>query len=304
MFPRTNRSATTAALVIAAAILAATPGAMGQQWLNAIDPDGRMYTINRTTGTTFASSRPSLGVQSPVGMTHDAATSTVFVSTADALYYSNAYFSDLHEIGPYGVPSLQMQGIAWDSESRTLYGTSDGDLYTIDTSSGAATFAGSTGISGESDIVYDCCGRMYMVSNSTDSIYQVDLATAAPTLVAQLNGPTNPSGLALVDYNQRLYMVCNETHMLYAFDFSTHATTAIGSTGPSNLVGLVWSFSGCSVYGCPEDYDQDGGLTGGDIATFFDDFESGRPCADMDQDGGITCGDIVQFFAFFESGSC
>lgn len=59
--------------------------------------------------------------------------------------------------------------------------------------------------------------------------------------------------------------------------------------------------------GCPPcamDYDNDGGVTGGDIAAFFHDFEQGLPCADIDQDGGITGADLAYFILIFESGSC
>lgn len=53
---------------------------------------------------------------------------------------------------------------------------------------------------------------------------------------------------------------------------------------------------------CLGDYDGDGGVTGGDIAAFFEDFEAGSSAADLDQDGGITGGDIAEFFSRFEAG--
>lgn len=59
--------------------------------------------------------------------------------------------------------------------------------------------------------------------------------------------------------------------------------------------------------GCPScaaDYDQDGGVTGGDIGAFIADFESGAACADVDQDGGVTGGDLAAFFIAFEAGGC
>jgi hypothetical protein len=53
---------------------------------------------------------------------------------------------------------------------------------------------------------------------------------------------------------------------------------------------------------CLGDYDGDGGITGADIAAFFEDFEAGSAAADLDQDGGITGSDIGEFFARFEAG--
>lgn len=55
---------------------------------------------------------------------------------------------------------------------------------------------------------------------------------------------------------------------------------------------------------CAADYDQDGGVTGADLAAFFADYESGAACADVDEDGGVTGGDIGAFFASFEAGGC
>jgi len=53
---------------------------------------------------------------------------------------------------------------------------------------------------------------------------------------------------------------------------------------------------------CVGDFDQDGGITGSDIAAFFTAFEQGDSTADVDQDGGITGGDIAIFFIRFEAG--
>ncbi len=55
---------------------------------------------------------------------------------------------------------------------------------------------------------------------------------------------------------------------------------------------------------CAADYDQDGGVTGADLAAFFVDYEAGAACADVDDDGGVTGGDIGYFFTVFEAGGC
>ena len=58
---------------------------------------------------------------------------------------------------------------------------------------------------------------------------------------------------------------------------------------------------------CPAylaDYNQDGGVTGDDVAAFFADYEAGGGCADTNVDGGITGDDIAAFFTAFEAGGC
>lgn len=55
---------------------------------------------------------------------------------------------------------------------------------------------------------------------------------------------------------------------------------------------------------CAADFDQDGGISGGDIAAFFSDFEAGGACSDVDLDGGVTGSDIAAFFLVYEAGGC
>jgi hypothetical protein len=55
---------------------------------------------------------------------------------------------------------------------------------------------------------------------------------------------------------------------------------------------------------CAADFDQDGGVTPGDVAAFFTAFEAGEACGDVDQDGGVTPGDVAAFFDVFEGGGC
>ncbi len=60
--------------------------------------------------------------------------------------------------------------------------------------------------------------------------------------------------------------------------------------------------TGCPA--CPADYDNNGGVDGGDLAQFFADFEAGEGCADVDLNGGVDGGDLAYFFTVFEAGGC
>jgi hypothetical protein len=55
---------------------------------------------------------------------------------------------------------------------------------------------------------------------------------------------------------------------------------------------------------CPADYNQDGGVDGADIESFFVDWEAGATAADVNFDGGIDGGDIEAFFVAWEAGGC
>lgn len=55
---------------------------------------------------------------------------------------------------------------------------------------------------------------------------------------------------------------------------------------------------------CAADYNMDGGVDGGDIATFFGDWEAGTSCSDVNLDGGTDGADIETFFSVWQAGGC
>jgi fibronectin type 3 domain-containing protein len=57
-------------------------------------------------------------------------------------------------------------------------------------------------------------------------------------------------------------------------------------------------------FGCPADYNNDGGIDGADIEAFFADWEGGDPAADVNQDGGVDGSDVSYFFEVWEAGGC
>ncbi len=71
-----------------------------------------------------------------------------------------------------------------------------------------------------------------------------------------------------------------------------------------NLTGTCFVEGGSGCPACAADYDQNGGVDGADIATFFTDFEQGASCADVDTNGGVDGADIGDFFVLFEAGGC
>jgi hypothetical protein len=296
-------------LAIAALVLAAgSSAALAQGRMIAIDSSRVIYEIDRTTGAKTQIGTASAGATTG-GLAYDAASQTVYLSSTslDSLFTLNLDTFEATLVGAYGDTSVVMHGIEWNSGNNTLYGGSNGNIYTIDTATGFATLVGSTAITSFSNLGYDSTNDvMYMTSSSSDSFYSLDLSFGVATLIGPLNGPTNPHGLAYVPEEDTLYMICSSTDILYTIDRATGAATAIGSTGSGNLLGLVWipDGGGSDCPRCPADYDQDGGVTGGDLAAFFADYENGAPCADVDQDGGITGGDLGVFFQFFEAGGC
>ncbi len=98
----------------------------------------------------------------------------------------------------------------------------------------------------------------------------------------------------------------NLTLLLHELDPGVAATYA-GKTnfswrGPTLVVFAAASGNPCPA--CAADYNQDGGVDGGDIGAFFPDWEASSSCADINQDGGIDGGDVEAFFSVWENGGC
>ncbi len=75
-----------------------------------------------------------------------------------------------------------------------------------------------------------------------------------------------------------------------------------GASGSGHLTLTCTPASSCPA--CAADYDNNGGVDGGDLASFFADFEQGAECADVDGNGGVDGGDLATFFGLFEAGGC
>jgi hypothetical protein len=48
--------------------------------------------------------------------------------------------------------------------------------------------------------------------------------------------------------------------------------------------------------GCFGDYNNDGGIDGDDVITFFGDWDNGNICADVTGDEGVDGDDVIAFF--------
>jgi len=55
---------------------------------------------------------------------------------------------------------------------------------------------------------------------------------------------------------------------------------------------------------CPADYNQDGGVDGGDVEAFYIDWQDSAGNADVNQDGGIDGADVEVFFVAWQNGGC
>ncbi|MCX5691459.1 MAG: hypothetical protein NTV94_16990 [Planctomycetota bacterium] len=55
---------------------------------------------------------------------------------------------------------------------------------------------------------------------------------------------------------------------------------------------------------CSADFNQDGGVDGSDVESFFLTWMTGEPAGDVNQDGGVDGGDIETFIVQWQNGGC
>jgi hypothetical protein len=96
-------------------------------------------------------------------------------------------------ISTIGFTNAFINGLTYDSNHNILYGTSHNDLYTINTTTGAATLVGATGFTNDEEgIAYDNATNTLYLNTATDpnhtlvnndSLYTLNTSTGAATLV-------------------------------------------------------------------------------------------------------------------------
>lgn len=135
--------------------------------------------------------------------------------------------------------SLPMFALCNNEDDGKVYAASLGNLYEIDSSSGAETLVGSTGLPNIWGLDYVPSLSSFVAHDPISSqLYSLDPATGSSTLI----GPTNMSGLVAIWYDRAggtLYGVCdaNNAGCVVELDLTTGASTPLFSTG-MNLVGI------------------------------------------------------------------
>ena len=104
-------------------------------------------------------------------------------------------------------------------------------------------------------------------------------------------------------------------HLLELEVFSTSAAIAAsepfwilfnqGRTAEEVRAAAAWVVANLvSPTPCPADFNQDGGVDGGDVESFFISWEAGASPADVNADGGVDGSDVESFFTAWQAGGC
>ena len=213
--------------------------------LIAVDSSRALYNINMTTGAKTQIGTVSANAGTTAALAFNPVSGVVYLSSTstDSLYTLDLVTGTATLVGFYGDAAVVMHGLEYDDSTGVLYGVSshNNGLYNINPLTGVATLIGTSGLSSFTNLGYNSItDQMFATNSGADSFYLMNRANGSVNLIGPLNGPTNPNGLAFDRDNGTLYMVDNNTDSLYTINMTTGAATLIGSTGPGNLLGLVY----------------------------------------------------------------
>jgi hypothetical protein len=148
-------------------------------------------TINLTTGA-FTPINNQGGGTNWFGLAANPAADLFYAADDDSSPASLVSVTPSGTITQIGDMGVVMDDLAYDSNHGILYGVSSSALYTINTSTGAATLVGSLGFTnGDLGLGYDGLNdTLYLnIGGTTHSLYTVNTATGSATLVGN-NGST------------------------------------------------------------------------------------------------------------------
>jgi len=239
-----------AAAALCTVALLSFAGAMGQERLLGVDTSGsRLYEIDptnaQTTLVTSISGGGTIGA-----LAYDPATDTLYASSTslDQLYRLDYKSGVATLIGDYNRPGVDpvMHGLEFVPATGRLYGVDYRDKALVDISktTGQATFIGTSPLTGFGSIAWDARrGVMFGGDSGTDSLWQIDLSTAAGTLVGPFNAANAGSlgtGMAWSPTYGLLGINNAGSDSLWSIDPDSGKATLIGNLGSSNVISLAF----------------------------------------------------------------
>jgi hypothetical protein len=160
--------------------------------------------------------------------------------------------------------------------------------------------------------IFDASGNEIAVSDdstATNFLPVFSFGSTGP------RGPFSPGGVELIgqtastlpagDYYMSVALFPAATLTTSATDGRWHVRPTSGSSlpvRPDFYVGNPECGSTCAP--CAADYNNDGGVDGGDVEAFYLAFAASEPCADVNVDGGVDGSDVEAFFLVWFPGGC
>ena len=151
---------------------------------------------------------------------------------------------------------------------------------------------------GTSMVEVDCGGEIVLEVTPADHGVVGSYAWYGPG--GMLQDGTTPNGTVVSGASTTRLVL----RSLAQGDAGVHVPVLVTQNGCGFLSGLNFQVVVNCDNPCPADFNQDGGVDGGDIDALFAAWEAGDSAADVNADGGVDFGDVDTFFAAWEAGGC
>lgn len=240
-----NYRAATAAIALMLCLV--LPNTLAQERMFGIDGTSLME-IDPTTGVaTFVAT--ITGGNTVGELAYDPTTDTLYAASTstDQLWKIDYNTGVATLIGDFnrGAVDPVMHGLEYHPPTGGLFGIDyrDKGLVTIDKATGQANLVGITPLTGFGTIAWDAGrGVMFGGDSGTDSLWRIDLATGAGTLVGPFNSPAGSLGTGMAwSATYGLIALNNSgTDSLYRIDPDTGAATLLGEPGTSNMLSIAF----------------------------------------------------------------
>lgn len=148
------------------------------------------------------------------------------------------------DIGPINV-AYSFGDLAWDRVAQKLYmvdGRGSNSLYSVDTTTGAATLIGSHGLTDLFSIGFDGAGTLYGVATGSGNLlYRFNTSTGAPTLIGTMTvAGGRMEGLVFDPVHNRVVGETNSGGFFVVNTANATATSLGGPTTSMNDFGLTY----------------------------------------------------------------
>ena len=220
-----------------------------------------LYGIEYSSGTGFYNVNQTTGAISLIGNTGNPATGDLTSNLTNTIWAPDMANDALLTINPAtgavsssvaimaatGAP-VPIVSLAWDPVTSVLYGntsvgfgnTTNDALYSIDPTTGNATFLGVIGYNTVYALGFNGGGTLYGISQTSNELITIDTGSGAGTGVAGV-GLSAVYDLAFRPGDDTMFVADSGTSSLYTMDPTTGAATLVGSYGsPTNVVGLAF----------------------------------------------------------------
>ncbi|MCC6675676.1 MAG: hypothetical protein IT436_00905 [Phycisphaerales bacterium] len=219
-------------------------------------------------------------------------------------------------VGTISGTTLVITGLGYDPGADILYGLaqSNGQLFSINTASAAATAIGAPAGNTVGGIDYDATNNiLYGLADLTGGtrLFRISTATGAQTLVGTLGtGINDCNGLAWNDRDGLLYTINAANGQLLRINPATGVATLVGATNA--LFSGTAGGTGVGAYGmavrqiavatCEVDLNGDGIVDFADYLEFLTRYDAADLSVDFNGDGMVDFADYLEFLTLYDAG--